>query len=268
MNVSFVRTVVESDKSRNLETARTALSRAQSDHADLVIFPETFMASVVNQSNSSLSAIAESLEGPFVEAMQELAKAVGTWAVFGILERPPEPDSLERVYNTVVTVDGNGNIVNIYRKTHLYDAFGMRESHIFLKGEELPQAIEAPFGRFAVEVCYELRFPEISRRVALEDIHLLVVPAAWYAGPSKAEHWELLLRARALENTIFVAGVNQDGMAFAGESQVVDPLGVVVAKTSAQQQFISCELDVDFIRDVRKRLPCIEQTRPELFHHP
>lgn len=268
MIVSIVRYPVHEEKDRNRKAADDAFRRAEQDHADLLVFPETFMASVVNQSNRDLTRAAESLDGPFVAAMQNLACTFGIWTVFGMLERPSRPDSLDRVYNTVVTLNHHGAVVNVYRKTHLYDAFGTKESDVYLKGDALPTVIEAPFGRFAVEVCYELRFPEISRYLALQDIHLLVVPAAWYQGPNKASHWELLLRARALENTIFVVGTNQGGPVFAGQSMVVDPLGVPVATRSDEENFLSCSMDINLIAEVRKRLPCIQQTRPELFHNP
>lgn len=265
MIVSLVQCRVYADKDRNLMTARQAFEKAKQGKADLLVFPEIFMHAVHGLSNADRWRIAESLEGPFVRTMSQWAQESGIWTVFGIFERPLTADSAHRVHNTVAIIDHHGTLVDSYRKTHLYDAFGVRESEVFLPGEKLPQPITTPFGRIGVAVCYELRFPEVARHLALQGIHLMVIPAAWYSGPWKEHQWLTLLTARAVENTIYTAGVNQVGPPFTGGSVVVDPMGIAVAQASEDEAFLSVELDLGRISRVREQLPCIKQTRPELY---
>ena len=265
MKLSITRCQVSREKRANLETAKGAYKKAHEAGADLLILPETFMSSVVNRSNAELWAEAEPVNGPFVKSLQDLSKTSRLWSVFGMLERPTVPDQKQRVYNTVVVLDHKGQIASTYRKTHLYDAFGTKESDVFLAGTALPEVIISPFGKMAVEVCYELRFPEISRRLARQGAELLVIPAAWYSGPNKAQQWTVLLQARALENTIFVAGANQGGTTFAGDSIIVDPLSTPLAHTNGDDDLVTVEIDLGQIEMVRQSLPCIHQIRNDLF---
>ncbi|MCY0879361.1 MAG: carbon-nitrogen hydrolase family protein [Firmicutes bacterium] len=266
MKVSLVQCRVHPQKALNLQTARRAFDQAHQAGADLLVFPETFMHAVQGLDNEARDRIAEPLDGPFVETMRQWAKEAHLWTIFGFFERPKVPDPAHRVYNAVAVISHEGALVDTYRKTHLYDAFGARESDIFLAGDVLPHPIEAPFGRFGVEVCYELRFPEISRHLALQGIDVLIVPAAWYQGPFKEHHWATLMQARALENTVYAVGANQAGAPFTGGSLAVDPLGVVLAQAAEDEAFLTVDLPPDRIRTVREKLPCILQTRPELFH--
>ncbi len=273
-------------KQVNLDKARQGVATAKNAHgADLVVFPEIFMNHFAQQANRQwMRQEAESLDGPFVTGMASLARQYGVWLVFGMREVPDGHESggmrsLEelgatadrdedlRVYNTTVVVNAAGQIVASYRKTHLYDAFGTRESDQFLIGDSLFQPLSTPFGRLGLFVCYELRFPEIARHQAGLGAEVLIVPAAWVRGPRKEHHWETLVTARALENTVFVAACNQAGHIYTGASLVVDPMGIPLVSGPETEALIPCEIDLERIESVRAKLPSYRHRRPELYGH-
>ncbi|RIV21959.1 carbon-nitrogen hydrolase family protein [Alicyclobacillaceae bacterium I2511] len=269
-------------KQVNLVQAQHAVAVAKNTHgADLVVFPEIFMNQFAQQANPQwVWQEAESLDGPFVTGMASLARQHGVWLIFGMREVPgisdgderglvnfPPPVEAEdlRVFNTTVVVDATGEVVAHYRKTHLYDAFGGRESEQYLVGDALFQPITTPFGRLGLFVCYELRFPEIARHQAGLGAEVLIVPAAWVRGPRKEHHWQTLVTARALENTVFVAACNQAGHVYTGGSMVVDPMGIPLVHGPETAALIPCEIDLERIEAVRAKLPSYRHRRPELY---
>ena len=228
-----------SDIEENVKKAEAAVREACSgQQADMIVFPESFMIRVPEHSDvKKENDFAQRLDGLFVQAMRKLAEQYGIWMVFGMREQPegsilPQGDQegTGRVFNTTVLLDSRGEIVSVYRKTHLYDAFGFRESDQYLAGDSLFTPVDTPFGKIAVFVCYELRFPEIARRMALEGAQIILVPAAWYQGPSKKEQFQMLARTRALENTVFLLACNQCGGGTTGGSLAADPMGRIMAE--------------------------------------
>jgi predicted amidohydrolase len=125
--------------------------------------------------------------------------------------------------------------------------------------------VDTPFGKIAVFVCYELRFPEIARRMALEGAQIILVPAAWYQGPSKKEQFQMLARTRALENTVFLLACNQCGGGTTGGSLAADPMGRIMAEAGEGEQLLTIHVDTGQISEARRRLPCLEQRHPELY---
>lgn len=255
------------DADYNYEKAAEAIREASEVyHADMIIFPEVYMsAHPAGTSREELIAVAQPLNGTFVTRMQKLAKLYRIWVVFGMTETAKLPDS-DRVYNTVVLLNAAGDIVTTYRKTHMYDAFGVRESDTYESGNHLFTPIQTPFGRIGLMICYELRFPEIARLQAANGAEILLVPAAWNKGDLKSAHWKTLLTARALENTIFVIGCDLYSKdTYLGESLAADPMGVPFASGGETPQLIPCHVDTSRIYEVRKKLPCWENRRPELY---
>jgi predicted amidohydrolase len=114
-------------------------------------------------------------------------------------------------------------------------------------------------------VCYELRFPEIARQFALQGADILFVPAGWVAGSMKEDHWQTLIRARAIENTMFVCGANLVGDIFSGRSIIVDPMGVILASAGEEETLIVSDIDLDRIRRVREKLPSVRHRKPEFY---
>ncbi len=183
MRVALGQIPVSSSPSVNLERVREALASAAEQGADLAVFPEATQV----RFGSDLRAAAEPLDGPFGAGLRAAAKETGVALVAGVFE--PAPDG--RVYNTAVAVDGHGELVASYRKLHLFDAFGQRESDVVAPGS-VPVLCTLAGVRAGLEICYDVRFGELSRALAVGGAVLLVVPAAWAAGPFKEEHWVTL----------------------------------------------------------------------------
>ena len=262
------------DTEGNIKKAEAAVREVCSgQHADMIVFPESYMVRIPGHSDiKKKNDFAQRLDGSFVQAMRKLAKQYGIWMVFGMLEQPErsrllqeEQEKPSRVFNTTVLLDSSGEIVSVYRKTHLYDAFGVRESDRFLAGDSLFTPVDTPFGKIAVFICYELRFPEIARRMALEGAQIILVPAAWYQGPSKKEQFQMLARTRALENTVFLLACNQCGGGTTGGSLAADPMGRIIADAGEEEQLLTVSVDTGQIAEVRRGLPCLEQRHPELY---
>ena len=160
-----------------------------------------------------------------------------------------------------------GEIIAQYRKLHLYDAFSMQESVNVVPGSDVPPLVPVAGMQVGMMTCYDLRFPELARRLALDGADVLVVPSAWVKGPLKEAHWAVLSTARALENTCYVAAVGECGPRNIGASMVVDPLGVVIAQAGEQATLLFADLDPDRIRHAREVLPVLKNrrfARPEL----
>jgi deaminated glutathione amidase len=154
-----------------------------------------------------------------------------------------------------------GGAVADYRKIHLYDSFGYRESDVLAAGKLTPVTFELAGFTVGVMTCYDLRFPELGRRLVDAGADVLVVPSAWVAGPRKVEHWTTLLRARAIENTVYVVGVGQPGPRYTGHSMVVDPLGDVVASTGDGPAVVRAELDPAAVLRARETNPSLANRR-------
>ena len=211
------------DQAANLAEMRSLAVTAVARGARIVVFPE-YSSFFESRLGAASVAAAESLDGPFVSALGRLAAELGVHVVAGLLERT---DDTERVHNTLVAVDPAGLIVARYRKLHLYDAFGARESDRVLAGTiEAPQTFDVAGITVGLQTCYDIRFPEVTRRLVDAGADLVLVPAEWVRGPLKEQHWRTLLTARALENTVYVAAADHAPPGGVGASMVVDPMGV------------------------------------------
>jgi predicted amidohydrolase len=213
------------DPSANRDLMRKSLesfARTRTFVPDLVVFPEAF-ARDFGPPGSDLSGHAETMDGPFVSTMAGLAAEYDTTLVAGMFERGEDP---ARPYNTLAVVDEHG-VRAAYRKIHLYDSFGYKESDRLSAGAVEPIVAEVGGFRLGLMTCYDLRFPELARALVSLGADVLVVPAAWVAGPGKVHHWRTLATARAIENTAFVAAVGQPGPRYTGHSMFVDPMGRV-----------------------------------------
>ena len=211
------------DLAANRGAAVECVERAGADGADLVVLPE--YASVFDPRGTPAEC-AEPLDGPFVAALLQAAAEADLVVVAGTLLPGSRP---ERAVNAVVAVAPSG-VLGVYRKVHLYDAFGHRESERLEAGapDADPVVVEVVGLRLGIMTCYDLRFPESARRLVDAGATAIAVPAAWAAGEHKADQWRTLVRARAIENVVVVLGATQEGPGVTGSSMVVDPHGVVV----------------------------------------
>jgi predicted amidohydrolase len=264
MLVAAAQFATELDKEANRARAVGAVGDAAEQGATLVVLPEASMCGF-GSARTDLSRFAEALDGPFVSALSAAAEKAGAHVVAGTFE-PVEGEA--RVYNTVVVV-GPGGLVARYRKVHLYDALGWCESERVRPGAaDGSNAPVVDLGELSLGVmtCYDLRFPESARLVIDRGATVLAVPAAWVAGKHKAEHWRTLLAARAIENTAYVIAAAQPTPTYNGCSQIVDPMGVVVAELgpddgAGSSAIVTGELSGARVDEARRALPVLDHRR-------
>lgn len=257
MRVAVAQFSVTKDKAENRQRIGRLAEDAARAGARLAVLPELAMVDF-GTSGADLRESAEPLDGPFVENLAKLAERLDLTLVAGMFESiAGEP----RVHNTAVVVDPNRGLVAAYRKRNLYDAFGERESDQIQPGVEAPPLFEVDGFTTALVVCYDLRFPGFIADVADRGADLLLVPAAWVAGPLKEEHWSVLVRARAIENTIYLAGAGQSGVRYCGRSGIVDPMGVVTSSLGEAEGVATAEVSKERLAAVRARLPLLVQRR-------
>ena len=250
----------------NLEKAKKAIEKAVSlYHPDVVIFPELYMSLFPSGTAHEIAlATAQPLDGPFVIQMREQARQHGIWLIFGMNEAVEASDD-HRNYNTTLVINSEGEIVSTYRKTHLYDAFGYKESDTIKAGDRFFEPIETPFGKIGLFVCYEVRFPEVARYQRSKGADIIIMPTAWAEGKLKSQQFHTLIDARAIENTVYMVACDLCGDGSLGESCVVDPMGVNIALAGENEQLLAAVIDTDRIEEVRKKLPAYKDRRPELY---
>jgi predicted amidohydrolase len=265
VRIALCQIPVSADPVVNLSRARDALQQAAVGGAALAVLPEATMV----RFGSDLRAAAEPLDGPFCSGLAEGCAAAGVAAVAGVFE--PSPDG--RVYNTAVAFSGAGDLVAAYRKLHLFDALGQRESDLVAPGQEVVVTTLAG-ASVGLQICYDIRFPELTRALAIGGASLVTVSAAWQAGLFKEEHWVTLLRARAIENTVWIAAAGQVPDADAkptraptgvGRSMLIDPLGVVRCDLGPSPGVTVVDADLSLVDAVRATLPSLANRRDDLF---
>ena len=246
------------DKTENLSVIRELATTATARGARLVVFPEYSSFFTAELGPQSVAA-AEPLDGPFVEGLSMIATELGVHLVAGLLETT---DDASRFSNTIVAVDGRGAVVAKYRKLHLYDAFGQRESDWVVPGLiEEPETFVVGGLTAGIQTCYDIRFPEVTRRLVDAGADLVVVPSEWVRGPLKEQHWRTLVTARALENTIYLAAADQAPPIGAGNSMIVDPMGVELATIGETRDVALAWASASRIAQVRVVNPALQLRR-------
>jgi predicted amidohydrolase len=250
-----------SDKETNFATAERLVRQAVQRSASLVVLPEVFFW---RGARGDEREAAEPIPGPTTERLAALARELGIHLVGGsILERVP---GSAKPYNTCVAFDPTGTLLGCYRKTHLFDVdipgqVTIRESDTRARGQE-PLVVATSLASIGLAVCYDLRFPELFRSLTDAGAVIVCVPSA-FTFPTGAAHWEVLLRARAIENQVYVIAPNQigrspSGVTDYGHSLIVDPWGTVVARAANDEGVIVAEINLDYLARVRRELPCLE----------
>jgi deaminated glutathione amidase len=268
LRVAAVQIESTADRERNHRVAAELVGEAAVDGARLVALPELF--GFLGRGHD-LRAGAEPLDGPSAAWASELATRFDLWLLAGsFVERHGD-----HLHNTSCLYAPNGERAAFYRKVHLFDVdvegAGTHESEIYAPGG---QAVTADVDQvvLGLSVCYDLRFPELYRILTVSGASLLVVPSAFTA-PTGKVHWELLLRARAVENQAFVlapgqCGTSADGIERYGHSLVVDPWGTVLADAGVEEGLAVADLDLDELYRVRRVLPSLANRRPEAYRWP
>jgi deaminated glutathione amidase len=259
------------DKAANLERADELVARAAATGADVVVLPEKWNG--IGDADE-LRALAEPLEGSeSVETMRSWARGLGVAIVGGsITERR---DGYDKCFNTCVVVDAEGQVSAVYRKIHLFDVdvagVRYRESEAEAPGDE-PVLAEVEGWAVGLSICYDLRFPELYRILAVEGAELLTVPAHFTVHTGR-DHWHVLLRARAVENQCFVAAAAQVGETMRGKlsygrSLIADPWGIVLAQAPDEECVVSAEVDRARLREIRANLPSLASRQPDAYRPP
>ncbi|MGI8505311.1 MAG: carbon-nitrogen hydrolase family protein [Solirubrobacteraceae bacterium] len=268
VRVGAIQLNASEDTDRNLETADRLARRAASLGAELVVLPEKW---TVLGTREQMEAGAETLDGRAIGWARAIAKELSVDLVAGsIFERVA---GREKGANTSVHVGPDGELKAVYRKIHLFDVEvdGARyaESETEQPGDEIVTSQLRGGATLGLSVCYDLRFPELYRILALRGATMISVPAA-FTLPTTRDHWETLVRARAIENQCFVIAPNQignhpGGLRSGGRSLIVDPWGLVLAGAPDDETAIVAELELDRVREVRERLPALAHRRPAAY---
>lgn len=256
---ALVQTAASADKERNLRRALRRVRDAARAGASLCAFPEFLMS---DAGPDQIAEQAERIDGPFVTEIARAAREHSIEVVGTMYERPRGPG---RIYDTSFLVSRSGRVAGAYRKAHLYDALGFRESDMLAPGAHLPRPHPSSLGRLGMLICYDLRFPEVSRSLAVSGARVLVAPSAWHRGPEKISHWQVMNRARALENGCYVVSPNQAGPAYCGHSMAVDPFGRVLAEMGKRPGMKIVDMSAESVRDVRRSLPLLKGRRTDLY---
>ncbi|MEQ9915781.1 deaminated glutathione amidase [Pectobacterium aroidearum] len=255
MKVALGQFAVDREWQQNATTIAEFMSVAQQKGADLLVLPEGVLARDITNPNMVLTA-AQPLDGPFISHLLEASKGNNLTTMLCV----HIPNGEGKVWNTLLALR-NGEIVAQYRKLHLYDAFSVQESENVLAGEEVPPLLTIAGLNVGLMTCYDIRFPELARRLVLDGADVLVLPSAWIKGPLKEAHWELLVRARALENTTYLVAVGECGVKNIGNSMVVDPLGVVVVQAPETPALIYADIEPERLAYARQILPVLANRR-------
>jgi predicted amidohydrolase len=239
------------DRDANLAAMRELAATAVERGAGLVVFPE-YSSYFTPEMGADWIAAAEPLDGPFAEGLAAIAAALSVTVVAGMLEAAGD-----RAHNTVLAIGPAGEQLAVYRKQHLYDAFGASESQWIVPGET--EAVTFAWAGFTVglQTCYDVRFPEVTRALVDAGAELVLVPAEWVRGPLKEHHWRTLLTARAIENTVYLAAADHAPPVGAGNSMVLDPMGVELVTIGENK-------DVAVAHPSRERIDAVRAANPAL----
>jgi predicted amidohydrolase len=270
VRAAAVQLTATADKATNLETADRLVRAAARDGAALVVLPEKW--SVYGTPEDQREG-AEPLDGPALTWARAIARELEIDLVAGSIAERVAGSADGRGANTSIHVGPDGTDRAAYRKLHMFDVLvggrDYRESDGEAPGDEIVLSATADGTGLGLTICYDLRFPELYRRLAVDGARVLAVPAA-FTEPTTRDHWEVLLRARAIENQAFVVAANQvgrhaPGLRTGGRSMIVDPWGIVLAQAADAECHVVADLDLDRLARIRADLPSLANRRPEVY---
>jgi len=271
LRIAVAQVCAAEDPLENLALVREYVARAKGQGAELVVFPEATMASFTRRSVE----VAEPVDGPWANAIQDIAREHGIAVIVGMFTpgtAHPDQTQRRRSRNTLLFVDAVGEVVAKYDKIHLFDAWGFVESIHVEPGHD-PVVAQLASTRIGLAICYDIRFPEMSKFLAGQGAQVIVIPASWANGPGKSDQWRALCIARAMDSTCFVVGAGQADPASVaqqvrpgaptgvGHSLVVNPLGEVVAEAGEAPELLVVDVDVAEVADARMRVPVLASAR-------
>jgi deaminated glutathione amidase len=268
LRVAAVQLNSTADKAANVAAADRLTRAAAADGAQLIVLPEKWS---VLGADDDLRSGAEALDGPAISWARAIARELSVDLVAGSVVELRE--GRERLANTSVHVDPHGEVRAVYRKLHMFDVEvagrAYRESAVTEPGEEVVSSATVDGVELGMSICYDLRFPELFGALALRGARVVALPSA-FTLPTTRDHWEILVRARAIENEVFMIAANQvgshpGGHHSGGRSMIVDPWGVVLARADDRDGFVAADLDLDRQLEIRAQLPVLSHRRPQLY---
>ena len=263
MKVAIVQFKASTNKETNLKKIINFISKASQNKAKLVAFPEFMMFyTTSSQSPKQLAELAETINGNFISEIAKSAKENRIQVVGSFYEKSAKKD---RVYDTSFVIDKTGKVLSTYRKIHLYDALGFRESDKMTSGSKIAKPVKTSIGKIGMMICYDLRFPEMSRSLAAAGSEVLVAPSAWVKGDMKEEHWLTINKTRAIENGCYVIAPDQVGNIYCGRSVIVDPYGKILVDMKKKQGIAYADIDLKKIKQIRKMLPLLKNRRTDVY---
>lgn len=263
MKVAIVQFKASTNKEENLKKIISYIAKAKSKNASLCAFPE-FMMFYTNsvQTPKQLATLAETINGNFVLTIAESAKENQIQVVGSFYEKSKKRD---RVYDTSFVIDKTGKVISTYRKIHLYDALGFRESKKLMPGDKIAAPVKTSIGKIGMMICYDLRFPEMSRSLAIAGSQVLIAPSAWVKGHLKEEHWIAINKTRAIENGCYVIAPDQVGNIYCGRSVIIDPYGKILLDMKKKQGIGLVDIDLNKVKETRKILPLLKNRRTDVY---
>lgn len=260
--------VDDKSKKANILKAKTMIYEAADKGADIIALPEMFNCPY---NNKHFREYAEAY--PNGETLNMISSAAKEKNVFIIGGSIPELDEKGRVFNTSFIFNNRGILIGKHRKVHLFDidiknGIKFKESEVLTSGSEITM-VDTPWGKIGVAICYDIRFPELIRIMALKGVKFVFIPAAFNMTTGPA-HWELLFKSRALDNQIFVAGIsparneNYSYIAY-GNSLIADPWGNITGRLDEKEGILIQDIDLEYIKDIRESLPLLKHRREDLY---
>ena len=254
------------NKEQNLAYSLELINEAAKDKARLICFPEFQMAySPPEQKPEALHKIAEKINGNFVSTLSYSAKQNKINVIATIYEIINTNKQNHKVFDTAIIINDLGKLKSVYRKVHLYDALGFKESKKLVAGSIIERPTRTSVGNLGLLICYDMRFPEISRILTVNGANILASPSAWVAGFMKQEHWEIMVKARAIENGVYVIAPNQVGNIYCGHSMVIDPFGSTLVDMGNREGIEIIDIDSSRIDTIRRTLPLLMNRRTDVY---
>ena len=263
MKAAVVQFKALTNKENNLKKIISYIAKAASKHATLCAFPEFMMFyTKSSQTPKELSNLSETINGNFISTIAKTAKENHIQVVGSFYEKSNKKN---RVYDTSFVINTSGKVISTYRKIHLYDALGFKESDKMIPGSKIAKPVTTSIGKIGMMICYDLRFPEMSRALAIAGSEILIAPSAWVKGPMKEEHWITINKTRAIENGCYVIAPDQVGNIYCGRSLVVDPYGKILLDMKKRQGVSFVDIDLKKVKQIRKILPLLKNRRADVY---
>ena len=263
MKVAVTQFKASIDKENNLKKIISYIVKAASKNASLCTFPE-FMMFYTNskQTPKQLADLSETINGKFITEIAKAAKENHIQVIGSFYEKSRKKN---RVYDTAFVINEYGKVISTYRKVHLYDALGFRESDKMVSGSKITKPVSTSIGKIGMMICYDLRFPEMARSLAIAGSEILVAPSAWVKGNMKEDHWITINKTRAIENGCYVIAPDHVGNIYCGRSLVIDPYGKILLDMKKKQGIGYVTINLDKVKQTRKTLPLLKNRKPTVY---